>query len=64
MPAIVAPEDHQVWLDPQGGDVAALETLVLGEPKIPMRTHPVSRRVNNPRNEGPDLGTPATSGQD
>ena len=64
MPAIVAREHYAAWLDPANGDVAALEELLLAEPQMPLRTQPVSRRVNNPRNEGPELAAPAVRGTD
>jgi putative SOS response-associated peptidase YedK len=62
MPAIVAPDDYAAWLDPASADVAALETLLTGEPRVALVAHPVSRRVNNPRNEGPELAVPSAAG--
>jgi putative SOS response-associated peptidase YedK len=62
MPAIVAPADYATWLDPSAGDPAALEALLGGEPRVALIAHPVSRRVNNPRNEGPELAAPLAAG--
>lgn len=54
MPVILSPEAHAMWLD---GDFAArqplLDLLVPFEAE-PMRTTPVSRHVNNPRNDDPE----------
>ncbi len=62
MPAIVAPADYAAWLDPALADTAALEALLAGEPRVALVAHPVSRRVNNPRNEGPELAAPLDAG--
>ncbi len=62
MPAIVAPADYAAWLDPAASDLAALEALLAGEPRVALVAHPVSRRVNNPRNEGPELAAPLQAG--
>ena len=64
MPGLVAAADYPQWLDPGYDDVAALAELILAEPKVPLRIRPVSRRVNNPRNEGPELAAPAVPGGD
>jgi putative SOS response-associated peptidase YedK len=62
MPVIVAPQDYDTWLDPASADVAALEALLTGAPRVALVAHPVSRRVNNPRNEGPELAAPVAAG--
>ncbi len=64
MPGLVAPADYSAWLDPADDGGAALAELILAEPKVLVRIRPVSRRVNNPRNEGPDLAAPAAPGAD
>lgn len=51
MPVVLAPSDHDRWIDPGTPDVAAFldghdEMLVM---------HPVSARVNKPGNEGSEL---------
>lgn len=53
MPVILAPEDHDAWLDPSR-DATALLRPYLG----PMRFHPVSRYVSTARNEGPECIAP------
>jgi putative SOS response-associated peptidase YedK len=63
MPAIVAPADYAAWLDPAATDPAALEALLGGEPRVALVAHPVSRRVNNPRNEGPELAVPLAAAE-
>ncbi|HEV2149196.1 MAG TPA: SOS response-associated peptidase [Longimicrobiaceae bacterium] len=53
MPVILDAEERDTWLDP-GADPAALQPLMrpwAGE----LRAHPVSTRVNSPRNDGPEL---------
>lgn len=53
MPVIVAPEHWRRWLERP--DAALLAPY----PPARMRAHPVSRRVNDPSNDDPDLLTPA-----
>ncbi len=52
MPVVLAPGDTDAWL---AGDDAVTD-LVQRMPRL--RAWPVSRRVNNARNEGPDLVEP------
>ncbi|MBL0141594.1 MAG: SOS response-associated peptidase [Betaproteobacteria bacterium] len=52
MPVILAPADHQAWLEAPARDAAQLLRPYADEP---MRERVVSTRVNNPRNESPDL---------
>jgi putative SOS response-associated peptidase YedK len=58
MPVILAPGDYAGWLDPANEDADGL--LALLKPTLPENwaLHPVSRQVNSPRNDGPDLLTP------
>jgi putative SOS response-associated peptidase YedK len=58
MPVIIPPEAYAHWLDPANEDVAALATLLTAEPGVALTAHPVSRRVNSPRNEGAELVEP------
>ena len=51
MPVIIAPEDYDAWLEDGGQD---LLRPCAGE----MAAYPVSRRVNNPRNQGEALIQP------
>jgi putative SOS response-associated peptidase YedK len=55
MPVIVSPEDYGGWLNPELSDVAELQKLVGPYPERLMEVYPVSRRVNSPANDGPDV---------
>ena len=59
MPVIVPPAEHGAWLDPAADGTGALAALLAdgGLPELAAR--PVNRRVNNPRNDGPELLEPA-----
>lgn len=59
MPVILSPDAAEGWLDPACDDPAALLTPV---PDDLLEIHPVSRRVNSPRNDAPDLIDPVTPG--
>jgi putative SOS response-associated peptidase YedK len=58
MPVILRPESEAAWLDPEVREVGDVRALL--EPLAPETLHavPVSRRVNSPRNNGPDLIQP------
>jgi putative SOS response-associated peptidase YedK len=57
MPVVVEKPDWPLWLGEAAGDFAAL----LRPSDAPFRVWPVSTRVNNVRNDGPDLlGPPPT----
>jgi putative SOS response-associated peptidase YedK len=56
MPVILAPADHQAWLEAPAQEAVRLLKPYADEP---MRERVVSTRVNNPRNESPDLLGPA-----
>ncbi len=55
MPVIIRPEDYAIWLDPQSTDVTQLQSLARPYPERLMEAYPVSRKVNSPRNDSPDL---------
>jgi putative SOS response-associated peptidase YedK len=60
MPAILAPEHHEIWLDPDFDDTALL-TRILGEhPGFVLETLPVGPRVNSPANDDASCVAPAT----
>lgn len=68
MPAVLEPDMVEPWL--HGGDPALLAALVHPAHEGTLSRHPVSRRVNDVRNDGPDLVEPieppapvATQGQ-
>lgn len=58
MPAILAPNDFEVWLE--GGEEEA-RSLLKQYPSDLMVAHAVSIRVNSPANDGPDLIEPVRS---
>jgi putative SOS response-associated peptidase YedK len=60
MPAILLPDGYDMWLDPEGRDVDDLSSLLGPYPAEDMTAYPVSRFVNNPRNEGPECVSPAS----
>lgn len=59
MPLILHPEAWDRWLDRDQRDPAALSDLLVPWPHDDLEAVPVSTRVNNARNEGPEcLGPP------
>ena len=59
MPVILKPEHYARWLDPEERRAAVLAGLLVPIPEYRMVAHPVSKRVNNPRNEGPGCIEPS-----
>ncbi|HEY4637988.1 MAG TPA: SOS response-associated peptidase family protein, partial [Burkholderiales bacterium] len=59
MPVVLPEADHGAWLEPAMHDAEVATAMAL-EPMAPeeFEHYPVSRRVNNARNEGPDLVEP------
>jgi putative SOS response-associated peptidase YedK len=55
MPVIVAPDAYAEWLDPKNEATERLARLFEPCPRSDLRARPVSRRVNDARNQGPDL---------
>lgn len=55
MPAIIQPENYSLWLDPSLTDVEVLQGMLGPYPERLMEAYPVSRKVNSPTNDGPDL---------
>lgn len=55
MPAIILPENYSSWLDPGLADVEALQAMLGPYPERFMEANPVSRKVNSPANDGPEL---------
>jgi putative SOS response-associated peptidase YedK len=58
MPVIVGPQNYAPWLDPKLVEAEAVDAIVADRPGEPLRAEPVSRAVNSPRNEGPELIAP------
>ena len=55
MPVIIAPADHARWLDPALSERAAIEAMLAPFPAERMRAYPISTRVNDVKNDGPEL---------
>jgi putative SOS response-associated peptidase YedK len=58
MPLVVEKDDWQRWLDPDLQEVGDLESLLVPAIAADLSAYPVSTRVNNVRNNGPDLVEP------
>lgn len=61
MPAIIRPEDRKVWLDPGEQDADKLASLLAPYSSDEMDAWEVSRTVNSPANNGPELIEPDNS---
>lgn len=55
MPVIIKPEDYATWLDKSFTDVIKLQAMSLPYPDRFMEDYPVSRKVNSPKYDSPDL---------
>lgn len=55
MPVILDPEAEDAWLDPEVREVGAVRELLAPLAPEALRAVSVSRRVNSPRNDDPDL---------
>jgi len=62
MPVILPPAAYDEWLDPKNENVADLDRLLVPFAG-PLEPVAVSRRVNNARNEGPELIDPLADQQ-
>jgi putative SOS response-associated peptidase YedK len=58
MPVILHRDDEEEWLDPEVEDPARVMRFLGPYPAEEMEVVPVSRKVNNARNDGPDLIEP------
>lgn len=58
MPVILSEDAWDTWLDPTFQDVPALQSLLAPAPDDLLRVYPVSRLVNDVRNNGPELLQP------
>jgi putative SOS response-associated peptidase YedK len=61
MPAIVAREAWDSWLDPATEDLDGLRALLVPWPKDDLVAYPVARRVNDAHNDGPELLRPVAA---
>jgi putative SOS response-associated peptidase YedK len=55
MPVILPPEAWDTWLDREVQDVELLAKLLVPAPPALITLRPISTKVNNVRNDGPDL---------
>jgi len=55
MPVIIKPEDYATWLDTNFDDVIRIQGMALPYPDRLTEAYPVSRKVNSPKNDSPDL---------
>lgn len=60
MPAILQPDAYEVWLDPQMKDTSLLSRLLSPFPADDMVAFPVSRAVNDPKNDSLECILPVT----
>jgi len=58
MPVIIPPEHFETWLDCTSGTAIFAESLLSAAPAELLEVVDVSPRLNNPRNEGPELHHP------
>lgn len=61
MPAIVKPEDYELWLDPEPKPAELLLALLPPFPSDLMRTFPVTRAMSNPRFDDPSAIEPVAA---
>lgn len=55
MPVILKPEDYDEWLDETEKNTERLQKLLVPFPASKMASHPVSKAVNSPTYDGPEL---------
>ncbi len=61
MPVIIAPEHFDVWLDCSPGSAKDIQTLLHPPPEDLLQIVEVSRKLNNQRNEGPEVQKPVSN---
>lgn len=55
MPAIIPRSQYQRWLDPHRIDPEQIQPMIAGYPAREMIAYPVSTKLNNARNQGPEV---------
>ena len=60
MPVILEPQDFDRWLDPNEQRAQVLQAMLVPLPDDWPTAHPVSKLVNNPRNENPRCVEPVS----
>lgn len=58
MPAILAPQDYDLWLDPEVHDPEKVMPLLKSYPEKEMEIYPVGFSVNSPKHDGEGLIKP------
>ena len=58
MPTILPRESYARWLDPELRDPAEIQPMIASYPAIELEAVPVSRKINNARNQGAELIEP------
>ncbi len=54
MPVILGADDYETWLNPESQDQNKLNQLLVPFTAEEMIAFPISKQINNPRNEGPE----------
>ena len=60
MPVLLPQRDYEAWLDPANEQTDALKKMLKPYPAEEMRAYPISLRVNNVKNDGPEIIEPAS----
>ncbi len=60
MPVILPPDSYEEWLDPKSDRTDALKMMLKPYPAEEMRAYPIGLRVNNVKNDGPEIIEPAS----
>ena len=55
MPVILPPKHFDLWLDCRPGTAVEVVDVLRPAPDDMLEIHEVSRKLNNPRNEGPEV---------
>lgn len=58
MPVIIKPDDYDFWLNPKNEDTQKLEELLHPRDYHHLASYPITRAVNNPRNDHPSCIQP------
>ncbi len=61
MPVILAPEDYAAWLDPENKDADGIRAMLRPADPAPWTLQEVSRKVNSPKNDSPELIEPVAA---
>lgn len=55
MPVIIKPDDYTAWLDTKLTDIIKIQAMAQPYPERLMEAYPISRNVNDPQHDSPDL---------